>query len=131
MVIQVHLPDNVAATYQKRAKSRKITMSKVLAEQLKRFIEVDAQDRVIVIPARTRSRIEKILSKGGHIQDAEDLVNRITSLARIQIEGVDLEFDQAEKEQIARRAEKNSIAFEEEIRRTVEGMKWQFFDNLV
>ncbi|MHC4734604.1 MAG: hypothetical protein ACYTDW_09115 [Planctomycetota bacterium] len=131
MVIQVHLPDATAAAYQRRAKARKITMSKVLAEQLERFIGVDGQDRVIVVGSRNRNRIEMILSKGGHIKDAEDLVSRIAALARISIEGVDLEFDQSEKEQIARRAAKNNITLEEEVRRTVDGMKFQFFDSLV
>lgn len=131
MIVQVHLPDNVAAAYKRRAKAHKITMSKVLADQLERFISVDGNDRVIVVSSRNRNRIEMILSKGGHIKDADDLVGRITALARIQIEGVDLEFNQVEKEQIARRAEKNSITLEEEVRRTVDGMKFQFFDNLV
>ena len=131
MIVQVHLPDEVGVVYEKRAKAHKITLSKILAGQLTLFVEVDSHDRVIVVDTRNRNRIERILSKGGHIKHATDLSQRIEALAALRIEGVNLEFSQPEKEQIVRRAKKNSITVEEEVRRVVDSMKWQFFDNLI
>ena len=130
MIIQVHLPDEVATVYERRSKARKITLSKTLAEQLKLFVDVNSHDRVLIVDAFQRNRIERVLSKGGHIKHGGDLAGRVETLARISIEGVDLKFDQSEKAEIARRAEKNGISLEEEVRRTVDGMKFQLFDHL-
>jgi hypothetical protein len=128
MRLTLHLPDDIGEEYERQAKARRITLSKVIAQQLARFVKVDTHDRIIVVDRVNRTRLERILSTGGHLQDADDLVQRVLRVAQLSIEGIDLEFSPAEKEQIALRAKKNRITPEAELARVVNDMKYKFFD---
>ncbi len=122
----VQLTDDIYDLYQQRADTHAVRISSLLQEQLKRFVDVDPFDRIVVIPSRQRDELEKVLS-GGALEDAADLVLKVEALAAIEVEGVKLDFTPGQKRELKRLAERQGITYEEIVKRTVKSMEEQFF----
>lgn len=95
--------------------------------QLVRYSHVPVSERVLVVDAVSREKLEHLLS-GGAIQSGVDLLEKVSRLADIKIGGIQIQFTPSQLTHIRRYATRNNITPDEAVRRIVKQMESQFFD---
>ena len=126
MKLTIQMPDDLYDHFVELGDKAGKRPTSVISDVLKLFGLASPYDRILVIDAGARSRIEKVLS-GGHLQSADDLATRIENLTRMEIEGVALDFSVGQKRELKRLADRNGIPYEEMVRRTVKEIEPLFF----
>jgi hypothetical protein len=124
MKVTLQISDDLYEKYAERAAGQ-ATAEELLLAQLERFKEVSPMDRVIVVLSKERAGLEKILS-GGTLRDGADLLQKVSSLASIEIGGVKVDFSPGELRNIKHFATKNRIPAQQAVEQVVHGMKEQF-----
>lgn len=111
MRVTLHLDDDTAATYQNEAVERGIDVELVLEERLKMAQAMDPRSRYMLLIDNTLTRMEQAL---GHLPllHAEDLIAKVTRLARVRFGDHALELTAGQMEEIAWRAGKQGKTVE-------------------
>ncbi len=130
--ITLQMPDGVYETYLRHADAlvasgKTASVEDLIVAQIDRFSVVAPMDRVVVVDARAREGLEKILS-GGFIVSGSDLLQRVRELADLRIGGIRIDFTTRQLEQIKNYATRNRITVEDATRAIVRGMEERFFD---
>lgn len=122
----VVLDDDTAETYQNEAVERGIDIEIVLAERLKMAQVMDPRSRYLLLIDNTLIRMEQAL---GHlpILHAEDLIAKVTRLARIRFGDHSLELTAGQMEEIAWRAEKQGKTVEVQVKSAWDRFCEEFF----
>lgn len=116
-----------AAKLNAASKNGHVSPERLMVMQLSRFQGVPVSERVLVISAQHRERLEHILAGRSFAGDAE-LVEEVEKLANLEIGGIRVDFTPAQLAQLKRFATRNHISVGEAVRRTVKAMEEQFFD---
>lgn len=129
MKLTVHLSDDVIEQYRSYQRDRSSIgeLESILTNHLTRFSEVAPQDRILLVDAKSRGRLEKSLS-GGHIKDPADLATRVERIVGLKLGGVDLDFTPTQKASLKAWAEKNHLTYEQGVSRVVKQLEPMFFN---
>lgn len=105
MRVTLQLDDDTSEAYSTEALERGVDLEIVLAERLKMAQAMDPRSRYLLLIDNTLSRMEAAL---GHlpILHAEDLIAKVTRLARVRFGDHSLELTAGQMEEIAWRAGK-------------------------
>lgn len=104
-----------------------VSAETLMVAQLLRFAHVPPSERILVVDAENREKLEHLLS-GGALRDGADLYEKAQRLADVQIGGIRCEFSPAQLSQLKRYATRNQVTPEEALKRVVKQMESQFFD---
>lgn len=119
--LRVTLPDEVEATYERRAMDAGVAVEEYLTRHLAQTKDVVVGERTLTLLAVDRERIEKALGKD--VQTPAALVAAVEHLTTLQIGGVKIQLSAQDQEEIKRRAEKNGISVKQEIERSFAQIK--------
>jgi hypothetical protein len=128
----IDIPEEVYAAYAAQASSLaaaggSASPQELMSAQLARFSAYPASNHVLVVDSESRGKLDLIL-QGGMLRDAQDLVEKVTKLADIQIGGIAVHWTPGQLRQIKTYASRNRITVEEAIKRVVFQMSGQFWD---
>lgn len=87
MILEIQIPDE---TFEKYRAYRPADPEGAISAHLKRFEDVRPHDRIIILDHQTRQSLEKLV---GHIEDAQELVNRVTEALSLKVDGVNVVVD--------------------------------------
>lgn len=132
MKVTIRMADEVYETYLGYAnalvaRGKTAAAEDLIVAQIDRFAAVAPMDRVVVVDARSREGLEKILP-GGFINSGPDLLRRMQELADLRIGGIRVDFTTRQLEQIKNYATRNRVTVEDATRAIVRGMEERFFD---
>jgi len=131
MKLSLSIPDVLYELYLAHAKGDEAKVPELLVQQLDRFRRVNPIDRILVVDAHNRAKLEELLPNPlPTIADAKDLLARVDDLAHIEIGGVAVHFAPRDLRAIAHHAEKHSLSVQEAIQFTVDRMKGNFLSYL-
>jgi hypothetical protein len=131
MIVRLEIPDILYELYLTHAKGDDAKVPTLLVQQLDRFRRVNPTDRILLIGAHERAKLEEMLPLPlPQIADGKDLLQRVDALAHIEIGGVAVRFNQRDLRAIASHAEKNSLSVQEAVEYTVGRMKDNFISYL-
>jgi hypothetical protein len=128
----IDIPEEVYAAYAAQATSLagaggSATPQELMAAQLARFSSYPASNHVLVVDSESRGKLDQVL-QGGMLRDAQDLVEKVTKLADIQIGGIAVHWTPGQLRQIKTYATRNRLTPEEAVRRIVRQLESQFWD---
>ncbi len=129
MIVQLHIPDELAGKYQTQAKAANRQLEEALVAQLQRFSEIRLTDRIVVLMPELREAIEKA-TNGLPLHKAEDLLERIRDLASVQIGRILFTWTPAQFRQLAERAARWNTTPESYAETVVRQIEAQFFDEM-
>lgn len=116
-----------AAKLNSASRNGHVSPENLMVAQLLRFAFIPPSERVIVIDAEHRDKLEHLLS-GGAIRDGADLWEKVSRLASLEIGGLRVDFTPSQWTQLKRFASRNGITLEEATKRVVRQMSEQFWD---
>ncbi|HET9255391.1 MAG TPA: hypothetical protein VFO16_09345 [Pseudonocardiaceae bacterium] len=107
MIVTVKIDDDIGLTYQEEAGERHLDLQTVLADRLHRAGDLDPRARYLIVTGRTREQLETRLG-GMPVVDAQDLLSKVTRMARIGIGDCELTLTPGQLEELTRLAHKQS-----------------------
>lgn len=127
MIVRLEIPDILYELYLSHARGDDAKVPSLLVQQLDRFRQVNPTDRILLVGAHARAKLEEMLPHPlPQIADAKDLLQRVDALAHIEIGGVAVRFNQKDLTALAHYAEKNNLSVQEAVEYTVQRMKDSF-----
>jgi hypothetical protein len=128
----IDIPEDVYAAYAAQASALaaaggSATPQELMGAQLARFSAYPASNHVLVVDSENRGKLDQVL-QGGMLRDAQDLVEKVTKLADIQIGGIAVHWTPGQLRQIKTYATRNRLTVEETVKRIVFQMSSQFWD---
>jgi len=131
MKLRLEIPDPLFELYLAHAKGNEGKVPELLVQQLDRFRRVSPLDRILVVDAHNRAKLEEMLSHPTpQIADTKELLERVDALAHIEIGGVAVRFHARDLLAIKNHAERNGLSIQEAVEYTVERMKGSFMSYL-
>lgn len=128
MKLTISIPDDLYECYEQMAErlNGRASPPDVILAQLERFKHAHAADRIIVVDAAARQRIETILG-GNAIHSGEDLAAKIQALADIEIGQIRVDWSPAQLRKLKAFSIRHGKSVETIAREIVRDMSYQFF----
>lgn len=123
---KVKMPEEIFNKYG-ALKSGTKTAEDLMSEQLIRYVDVNPGDRIVILSGKTRNAIEDLVG-GGHISSAEDLLDKIKRFGQVSFGDVVIPLNNAEKDELTKRASRNGWTVQEEIEWMLKMMKPYMFN---
>jgi tRNA A37 N6-isopentenylltransferase MiaA len=124
----IEIPAEIYQQLQVRAGEASLPIEAVGAAALAAALKsLPARGRYLVVSGGTLEALETILS-GGSIMNQADLRAKVENLAGVSFEHCRLPFTPNQLEQLAEKAERNSMSVQQLIDRTAPRIYEQFFD---
>ena len=111
--MRIDLPDDLADRLQADAPKR--PLSRIVQDRLKLVEGISLQDRTLILTGKDLRALEELLGKGS-LLTAQDLLQYLSARLAMQIDGFDLPFTFAEKQEMTLRARRNGRTIDQEIR---------------
>lgn len=125
---RLYLPSAIAERYETEAREAGLPVETLLQQAAQRMAGIPHRERVLVIRAGDREALETALAHP--LKDTEALVQRVEALSRLSVAGVTLRLEPWQMEEIRRRAAKNGIGIEEELRRSLTVIQGLIFSSV-
>lgn len=126
MIARIQIPDEIAEEYQTEALARNITLDQLLSERLVKALPLDPRGRYIILEGRNRERLEERLGQMP-VLNAEDLLAKVSRLARIKFGDHEIMLTAGQLEEIAWRAHKRDKPVEVILQETYDAFAKDFF----
>lgn len=126
MKVELTIPDEMGEFYAHEGQARNQTLAAVMVDRLERAKDLHPLGRYVIVTGKTREALETQLG-GGHLLNAEDLLGKVTRIAKIQFGHHQILLTAGQMEELTHRAGKRGKSVEFLIEEIWKKLQAEFF----